>query len=112
MAYPDADIYQIDESGLVRAAYEATEDFVVAKTFWGNPGRQFALLRSSSVKSPLVVGSVARSSLALRRVNTCRRLGNLTLRDPPSIAFASSRNYGNVNRKHIHKKFARQSNSA
>jgi predicted ATPase len=44
MAYPDADIYQIDESGLVRTAYEETEHFLVTKAFLGNPGRQLALL--------------------------------------------------------------------
>jgi len=44
MAYPDADIYQIDESGLVRTAYEETEHFLVMKAFLGNPGRQLALL--------------------------------------------------------------------
>lgn len=44
MAYPDADIYQIDESGLVRTAYEETEHFLVTKAFLGNPTRQLALL--------------------------------------------------------------------
>jgi predicted ATPase len=44
MAYPDADIYQIDESGLVKTAYEETEHFLVTKAFLGNPGRQLALL--------------------------------------------------------------------
>ena len=44
MAYPDADIYQIDESGLVRTAYEETEHFLVTKAFLGNPKRQLALL--------------------------------------------------------------------
>ncbi|WP_063572857.1 MULTISPECIES: AAA family ATPase [Luteibacter] len=44
MAYPDADIYQIGESGLVRTAYEETEHFLVTKAFLGNPKRQLALL--------------------------------------------------------------------
>jgi predicted ATPase len=44
MAYPEADIYQIDESGLVRTAYEETENFLVTKAFLGNPTRQLALL--------------------------------------------------------------------
>jgi predicted ATPase len=44
MAYPEADIYQIDESGLVRTAYEETEHFLVTKAFLGNPARQLALL--------------------------------------------------------------------
>lgn len=44
MAYPDADLYQIDESGLVRTAYEDTEHFLVTKAFLGNPRRQLALL--------------------------------------------------------------------
>jgi predicted ATPase len=44
MAYPEADIYQIDESGLVRTAYEETEHFLVTKAFLGNPTRQLALL--------------------------------------------------------------------
>jgi predicted ATPase len=44
MAYPDADLYQIEESGLVRTAYEETEHFLVTKAFLGNPGRQLGLL--------------------------------------------------------------------
>lgn len=44
MAYPDADLYQIDESGLVRAAYQDTEHFLVTKAFLANPGRQLASL--------------------------------------------------------------------
>ena len=44
MAYPDADLYQIGESGLVRTAYEETEHFLVTKAFLGNPLRQLALL--------------------------------------------------------------------
>jgi predicted ATPase len=44
MAYPDADLYQIEESGLVRTAYEETEHFLVTKAFLGNPARQLALL--------------------------------------------------------------------
>src|SRR6187402_842796 len=44
MAYPEADIYQIEESGLVRTAYEETEHFLVTKAFLGNPQRQLHLL--------------------------------------------------------------------
>lgn len=44
MAYPDADIYQIDEAGLVRTDYEETEHFVVTKAFLGNRERQLATL--------------------------------------------------------------------
>lgn len=44
VAYPDADLYQIDESGLARTAYEDTEHFLVTKAFLANPGRQLALL--------------------------------------------------------------------
>jgi predicted ATPase len=44
MAYPDADLYQIEESGLVRTAYEETEHFLVSKAFLGNPARQLPLL--------------------------------------------------------------------
>jgi len=44
MAYPDADLYQIEESGLVRRAYEETEHFLVTRAFLGNQERQLALL--------------------------------------------------------------------
>lgn len=44
MAYPDADIYQIDETGFSRTAYEQTEHFLVTKAFLGNPNRELALL--------------------------------------------------------------------
>jgi predicted ATPase len=44
MAYPHADIYQIDETGLVPTAYEDTEHFRVTKAFLGNPARHIALL--------------------------------------------------------------------
>jgi len=44
MAYPDADIYQIDETGLVRTDYEETEHFVVTKAFLGNRERELAML--------------------------------------------------------------------
>jgi predicted ATPase len=44
MAYPDADIYQIDESGLVKTTYEETEHFLVTRAFLANPGRQLELL--------------------------------------------------------------------
>jgi predicted ATPase len=44
MAYPDADLYQIDETGLVKTAYEETEHFLVTKAFLRNPGRQLARL--------------------------------------------------------------------
>jgi len=44
MAYPDADIYQIDESGLIKTAYEKTEHFLVTKSFIGNPTQQLAML--------------------------------------------------------------------
>lgn len=44
MAYPEADLYQIDESGLVKTAYEMTEHVLVTKAFLGNPARQLALL--------------------------------------------------------------------
>jgi predicted ATPase len=40
MAYPDADLYQIEETGLVRTAYEETDHFLVTKAFLGNPKRQ------------------------------------------------------------------------
>jgi len=40
----NADFYQVDESVLVRTAYEETEHFLVTKAFLGNPGRQLALL--------------------------------------------------------------------
>nr|WP_157503976.1 AAA family ATPase [Luteibacter rhizovicinus] len=44
MAYPDADLYQIDDSGLIQTAYEETEHFLVTKDFLGNPARHLALL--------------------------------------------------------------------
>jgi predicted ATPase len=44
MAYPDADLYQIDDSGLIKTAYEETEHFLVTKDFLGNPARHLALL--------------------------------------------------------------------
>jgi hypothetical protein len=44
MGYQDADLYQIEESGLVKTAYEETEHFLVTKAFLGNPSRQLALL--------------------------------------------------------------------
>jgi len=39
MAYPDANIYSIDESDLVGTAHEKTEHLLVTKGFLGNPGR-------------------------------------------------------------------------
>ncbi|MDR0439934.1 MAG: AAA family ATPase [Candidatus Accumulibacter sp.] len=42
MAYPDADIYQIDERGLTRTAYEDTEHYIVAKAFLNDTKRQLA----------------------------------------------------------------------
>jgi predicted ATPase len=44
MAYPDADLYQIDDSGLVKTDYEETEHFTMTKTFLGNPKRQLGFL--------------------------------------------------------------------
>jgi predicted ATPase len=44
MAYPEADIYQIDDTGLVRTTYEETEHFLVTTAFLKNPARQLAML--------------------------------------------------------------------
>ena len=44
MAYPDADIYQIDERGLTRTADEDTEHYIVAKSFLNDTKRQLARL--------------------------------------------------------------------
>ncbi|MES2670488.1 MAG: AAA family ATPase [Pseudomonadota bacterium] len=40
MAYPDACIYQIGDSGLQQIEYEQTEHYLVTKAFLGNPKRQ------------------------------------------------------------------------
>jgi predicted ATPase len=44
MAYPDADIYQIDDTGLIRTAYEDTEHYVVTRDFLSNRDRHLELL--------------------------------------------------------------------
>lgn len=44
MAYPDADVYQIDDTGLTRTAYEDTEHYVVTRDFLSNRDRHLALL--------------------------------------------------------------------
>jgi predicted ATPase len=44
MAYPDADLYQIEVAELVRTAYEETEHFRATRAFLGNSARQLALL--------------------------------------------------------------------
>ena len=44
MAYPNAWIYQIHDTGLERVALEETEHFVVAKRFLNDPQRQIARL--------------------------------------------------------------------
>lgn len=44
MAYPDAWIYQIGESGFERVTYEDTEHYQVTRAFWNNPRRQLDLL--------------------------------------------------------------------
>ena len=44
MSYPEADLYQIDDAGLARTAYEETEHFLLTKAFLTNPGRQLDLL--------------------------------------------------------------------
>jgi predicted ATPase len=44
MAYPDACIYQISDSGIERTEYEQTEHFLVAKAFLNNPRRQLDVL--------------------------------------------------------------------
>jgi len=40
MAYPNAFIYQIDESGLQRVEYEQTEHYIITKAFLSNPKAQ------------------------------------------------------------------------
>ena len=44
MAYPDADIYQIDEHGLAKTAYEETEHYAVTRAFLNDPKRQLERL--------------------------------------------------------------------
>jgi predicted ATPase len=44
MAYPDADIYQIDAQGLSKIRYENTEHYLVTKSFLNNPQRQLDIL--------------------------------------------------------------------
>jgi predicted ATPase len=44
MAYPDSIIYQCDDKGLTRIAYEHTEHFQVARNFLANPQRTLRIL--------------------------------------------------------------------
>jgi predicted ATPase len=47
MAYPDAWIYQFDEQGITRVAYEETEHFKVTRAFLANPERMLRTLFDS-----------------------------------------------------------------
>lgn len=44
LAYPDADIYQIDGSGIHKVAYEETDHYVLTKAFLNNPKRHIDAL--------------------------------------------------------------------
>jgi predicted ATPase len=44
MAYPNADIYSLDENGISQVAYEETEHFRITKSFLDNPKIYFDLL--------------------------------------------------------------------
>lgn len=44
MAYPDADIYQFDESGISKIAYEDTDHFNITRNFLANPQRMLDIL--------------------------------------------------------------------
>lgn len=46
MAYPDADIYQFDESGVRKIAYEDTDHFNITRNFLANPRRMLDILMS------------------------------------------------------------------
>ncbi|HBP30795.1 MAG TPA: hypothetical protein DD666_15410 [Advenella kashmirensis] len=46
MAYPDADIYQFDKSGISTIAYEDTDHFNITRNFLANPGRMLDILMS------------------------------------------------------------------
>ncbi|MDR2849284.1 MAG: AAA family ATPase [Verrucomicrobiota bacterium] len=44
LAYPDADIYQIENGDLRKVAYEETTHYIIAKAFLNNPRRQLERL--------------------------------------------------------------------
>ena len=44
MAYPDSWIYQINDSGLERVAYEQTEHFTLTRQFLNNPKSMLNIL--------------------------------------------------------------------
>lgn len=48
MAYPDAEIYLLDEEGIRKVRYEETEHFVVTRQFLGDPGRMLRELLDGS----------------------------------------------------------------
>jgi predicted ATPase len=45
-AYPDADIYQFDESGISKIAYEDTDHFNITRNFLANSRRMLDILMS------------------------------------------------------------------
>ena len=44
MAYPDADIFWLDEAGIRQVAYEETEHYQISRQFLQNPGRMLEIL--------------------------------------------------------------------
>ena len=44
LAYPDANIYQIDESGINKIEYQDTEHYTITKSFLNNPDKMMAEL--------------------------------------------------------------------
>jgi predicted ATPase len=44
LAYPNADIYSLDESGISLIAYEDTEHYRITKSFLDNPKMYFDML--------------------------------------------------------------------
>lgn len=44
LAYPDADIFLLDENGISQVKYEETEHYQITKGFLDNPGKYFKLL--------------------------------------------------------------------
>jgi predicted ATPase len=44
LAYPDADIFLLDENGISKVRYEETEHYQITKGFLDNPGKYFEML--------------------------------------------------------------------
>lgn len=44
LAYPNADIFLLDENGITKVRYEETEHYQITKSFLDNPDKYFKLL--------------------------------------------------------------------